>query len=246
VKKNQPPPQKKYGFMHFLELRNHMASPPERSCNCFSPLKQKWVNKLLDIKKYFHIYNYSSNMKVRMAIYNLKGKASIWWQDLKLAKGLKENKMEWTDFKKYFKKQYLSESYYERKTKEFYELKLGHMSMEDLITKFLELLRFVPYIKDEKVKVQRFLSCLPQSYKDIIEFDNPKTLNEVLRKERICYEQYKQRSENPKAWREKKQEKLNQRKKGFKPSPFHNMSKGHQENNFLQELTTSTRGKQVS
>jgi hypothetical protein len=37
---------------------------------------------LLDIKKYFRIYNYSSNMKVRMAIYNLKGKASIWWQDL--------------------------------------------------------------------------------------------------------------------------------------------------------------------
>jgi hypothetical protein len=34
---------------------------------------------LLDINKYFHIYNYSSNMKVRMAIYNLKGKASIRW-----------------------------------------------------------------------------------------------------------------------------------------------------------------------
>jgi hypothetical protein len=45
---------------------------------------------LVDIKKYFHIYNYSSNMKVKMAIYNLKGKASIWCQDLKLAKGLKE------------------------------------------------------------------------------------------------------------------------------------------------------------
>ena len=40
---------------------------------------------LLDIKKYFQIYNYSSNMKVRMAIYNLKGKASIWWQDLKIS-----------------------------------------------------------------------------------------------------------------------------------------------------------------
>jgi hypothetical protein len=45
---------------------------------------------LLDIKKYFQIYNYSNNMKVRMTIYNLKGKAIIWWQDLKLAKGLKE------------------------------------------------------------------------------------------------------------------------------------------------------------
>jgi hypothetical protein len=34
---------------------------------------------LLDIKKYLQIYNYSSNMKVRMAIYSLKGKANIWW-----------------------------------------------------------------------------------------------------------------------------------------------------------------------
>jgi hypothetical protein len=32
---------------------------------------------LLGINKYFHIYNHSSNMKVRMAIYNLKGKPSI-------------------------------------------------------------------------------------------------------------------------------------------------------------------------
>ena len=88
-------------------------------------------------------------------------------------------------------KKYLSESYYERKTKEFYELKLGQMTMEDLINKFLELLRFVPYIKKEKVKVQQFLSCLPQSYKDRIEFENPKTLDEVFRKERLCFEQYK-------------------------------------------------------
>ena len=77
---------------------------------------------LLDRKKYFQIYNYSSNMKVRMAIYKFKGKASIWWQDLKLAKGLKEKQMEWSKFKNVFKKQYLSESYYERKTKAFYEL----------------------------------------------------------------------------------------------------------------------------
>ena len=35
---------------------------------------------LLDIKKYFQIYNYSSNMKVRMAIYNLKGRDNIWWK----------------------------------------------------------------------------------------------------------------------------------------------------------------------
>ena len=116
---------------------------------------------LLDIKKYFQIYNYSSNMKVRMAIYNLKWKANIWWQDLKLAKGPKEKQMEWWDFKKHFKKQYLFETYYERKTKEFYELWLSQMDIDELINKFLELLRFVPYIWKDKVKIQRFLGCLP-------------------------------------------------------------------------------------
>jgi len=44
--------------------------------------------------------------------------------------------------------------YYERKTKEFYSLELGQMTMEDLINKFLDLLRFVSYIKCVKVKIQ--------------------------------------------------------------------------------------------
>ena len=75
-----------------------------------------------------------------MSIYNLKGRASIWWKDLNISQGIKEKNLEWLEFKKYFKKQCLSESYYERKTKEFYELKLGQMNIEDLINKFLDLL----------------------------------------------------------------------------------------------------------
>jgi hypothetical protein len=56
------------------------------------------------------------------------------------------------------------------------------MAMDDLINKFLDLLRFVPYIKEDKVNIQRLLSYIPQYYKDKIEFDNPKSLNEVFRK----------------------------------------------------------------
>jgi hypothetical protein len=55
---------------------------------------------------------------------------------------------------RYFKKQYLSEQYYEGKSKEFYELKLGNLSMKDLCSKFLSLLHYVPYIVDEKLKIQ--------------------------------------------------------------------------------------------
>jgi hypothetical protein len=143
----------------------------------------------------------------------------------------------------HFKKQYLSKIYYEIKTKEFYELQLGQMFMDDLIkefyelrlgkmfmddliNEFLDLLRFVSYRKEDKVKIQRFFSCLPQYYKDIIEFHNPKSLNEVFRQAIMCYEQYKHIYEIPKAFNDKKQDKLNQRKKGLQRTPFHNMTKG--------------------
>ena len=124
-----------------------------------------------------------------MTIYNLSRKANIWWQDLKRAKGIREQEVNWSTFKRYFKKKFLFEQYYEERAKEFYELKLGSMTMKDLNSKFLRLLRYVPYLVDKKPKVHRFLSCLPYHIKNRIEYDNPKTLEEAMRKANFCFEQ---------------------------------------------------------
>jgi hypothetical protein len=109
---------------------------------------------LLGLKKYFRVHDYSENLKARITIFNLNGKASIWWEDLRNVKGIHEKDLSWKQFEKYFKKKYLSEKYYDGKTKEFYELKLGQLTIDEYINKFLELMRYVPYIKDEKVKMQ--------------------------------------------------------------------------------------------
>lgn len=61
--------------------------------------------------------------------------------------------MSWHEFKRIFRKKYFSERYYDNKAKEFYELKMGSMTYEEYTTKFLELLRYVLYLKDEKAKV---------------------------------------------------------------------------------------------
>ena len=97
--------------------------------------------------------------------------------------------------------------------------------MDEYANKFLELLRYVRYIKYEKVKVQRFLSGLPQSYKDRIEFYEPRTLEEEIRKAKYCYEKSKGKPDYHKAWKDKKNEKFDQRRKGFKPSRFRNQQK---------------------
>ena len=67
--------------------------------------------------------------------------------------------------------------------------------------------------------MQRFLSGLPSFYSDKIQYDNPKTLEEVIRRvTHICVH----RTGRPifqKAWNDKMKGKRDQRKKGFKP-PF--------------------------
>ena len=83
-------------------------------------------------------------------------------------KGIKERRISWEQFKKYFKEKYLSARYYDNKRKEFNELKLVHNSMEEHVHKFLGLLSYVDYIKDERIKIQSFLGSLPQIFRYMI------------------------------------------------------------------------------
>ena len=58
--------------------------------------------QLYGVKKYFQIYNYLDELKAKMAIYNLIGKANIWWQDIKKFNGINERYVTWKNFKKIF------------------------------------------------------------------------------------------------------------------------------------------------
>ena len=77
------------------------------------------------------------------------------------------------------------------------------MNMKKLNSKILSLLRYVPYIVDEKPKVQHFLSCLPFHIKDRIEYDNPKTLEEAMQKANFFYEQNRKK-ESMSNWKAKR------------------------------------------
>jgi len=65
---------------------------------------------------------------------------------------------------------------------------MGHMKNEEYKTKFIEFFRYVPYLKDEKTKVQRFISGLPLAFKDRMEWDEPQSLEEVIGMLKNCYD----------------------------------------------------------
>jgi hypothetical protein len=102
---------------------------------------------------------------------------------------------------------------------EFFELRLGSMTMEEYEKNFFKLLKYVRFIGDNKVKIQIFLIGFPTFYKEKIKYDEPNTLTEAIKKAKYLYEQGHGRESLQKSWKEKKNVKSSQRRKGFKP-PF--------------------------
>ena len=103
-------------------------------------------------------------MKARISIYNLNGKAARWWRDLKHTNKDELREIRWSKFHNIFQEKYMSERFFDIKVKEFHELRMGSMNMDTFINIFLDLLHYVPYIKDEKEKIQQFLGCLPPKF----------------------------------------------------------------------------------
>jgi len=113
--------------------------------------------------------------------------------------------------------------------------------MKELCSKFLSLLRCVPYIVEENPKVQRFLSFLPAIYKERIEYDNPRTLEEAMRKDKICYDQNKSKMDHNANWKGKRANNYNQGKKGnrFNNKNVGNTYKGYSGTNFKNNQNTN-------
>lgn len=155
------------------------------------------------MKKFFELHDYTENMKAIIAIFNLKGKADIWWEDVKQVRDIRTRELSWHEFKRLFKKKYLSKRYYDSKAKEFYELKMGLMMDEEYMNKFLELLRYVPYLMDEKAKFERFSIGLTLAFRDWTECDEPRSFEGVIGKLKHFYEQLKRKTMSQQGWKDK-------------------------------------------
>jgi hypothetical protein len=166
---------------------------------------------LINSRKYFQLHNYSSHAEGIISIYQLKGNASMSWDQLLQVKHIREKDVTWKEFKKHFEKKYLTKRYYDKKMKELFELKVGSMTIDQYERGFLELLKYVPFIKDEAVKIHRYLSGMPSFINDKIQYDDPKTLEETIRREKFLYDQHRGSPNFQRAWEDKNKFKKEQR-----------------------------------
>ena len=129
---------------------------------------------------------------------------------------------------KYFPRKIHVKRFFDCKVKQFHELCMGSMTMDTFINRFMDLVHYVPYIKEEKVNIQQFLGCLPPSFQERIEFDMPKTLDTALHKARLCYEHGKLRKENQNRNREKSRNFSDNCKLGSNPQPYRKQNNSFQ------------------
>jgi hypothetical protein len=128
----------------------------------------------------FALRNYTSNMKVRMAVFQLKGSALLLWKTLLPQLNMAVEDLSWELFEERFRERYLSEEFIERQLNEFNTLRQGGRTVLEYEAHFMELLRYALHLNTEKLKVNRFVFGLNDSLRAKVRILMPQTLHDAI------------------------------------------------------------------
>jgi hypothetical protein len=137
----------------------------------------------------FALFDYTSNMKVCMAVFELKGSALLWWKTLLTQLNMAVEDVSWELFEERFRERYLSEEFIERQLNEFNALRQGGRTVPEYEARFMELLQYAPYLNTKKLKVNRFVFGLNDNLHAKVRILMPQTLHDVVQKALIAEEE---------------------------------------------------------
>ena len=104
----------------------------------------------------------SEATRIRLAAFQLEGKAQVWWRWARTSRDLEA--MTWAKFQEPFMGKYFPDISRHAKAQEFLELKQGVMTVMDYVARFTELARFADdYMAIDLAKVRRFENGLKLS-----------------------------------------------------------------------------------
>jgi hypothetical protein len=137
----------------------------------------------------FALRDYTSNMKVHMAVFQLKGSALLWWKTLLPQLNMVVEDVSWEMFEERFQERYFSEEFIEHQLNEFNALRQGGRTVPEYEARFMELLRYALHLNTEKLKVNRFLFGLNGSLHVKVRILMSQTLHDAVQKALIAEEE---------------------------------------------------------
>ena len=117
----------------------------------------------MQVEKVLEAMEITSNAtRIRLAAYQLKGEAQVWWNWARTSRDLEA--MTWAKFQEMFMGKYFPDTTRHAKAQEFLELKQGTMNVMEYVARFTELPRFADdYVSTDMAKVRRFKNGLKLS-----------------------------------------------------------------------------------
>jgi hypothetical protein len=137
----------------------------------------------------FALHDYTSNMKVHMAFFQLKGSALLWWKTLLPQLNMTVEDVSWELFEEWFRERYLSEEFIEHQLNEFNALRQGGRTVPEYEARFMELLWYALHLNTEKLKVNRFVFGPNGSLRAKVRILMAQNLHEVVQKALIVEEE---------------------------------------------------------
>jgi len=137
----------------------------------------------------FALCDYTSNMKVCMVIFQLKGRALLWWKMLLPQLNMAIEDVSWELFEEWFRDRYLSEEFIEHQLNEFNALRQGGRTVPEYEAQFMDLLWYAPHLNKEKIKVNRFVFGLNGNLRAKVRILMPQTLHDAVPKALIVEEE---------------------------------------------------------
>ncbi|GKA26082.1 putative nucleotidyltransferase, ribonuclease H [Tanacetum coccineum] len=155
---------------------------PDFAGDTLSP--EGFIDSLVAVEEVFKFKEVPKNKRVSLIATKLRGKASAWWQQLKLTRERvgKPRIMSWQKMKKCMRANFIPHNYQWQMYKRLQNLKLGSKSVEDYTTKFYQLITRNDNQETEDQPVSQYIGGLRVQIMDFVNMFDPMTLSDAYQR----------------------------------------------------------------
>jgi hypothetical protein len=134
------------------------------------------------VEKKLQVVQCNNHEKMLLASHQLSGPATDWW-DVYVEAHEELKNINWPEFRAAFCAHHILQEVVKLKKKEFQDLKQGSMSVNEYITKFIQLSRYAPHEVDtDKKKQECFLNVLNDGLSHALEARDFENFQEMVNK----------------------------------------------------------------
>eukprot|EP00253_Pinus_taeda_P024492 PITA_24492 len=123
---------------------------------------------------------YSSSAKTKIAVFQLRESALIWWGNLEKQLHHTSDSIPWELFEERFRAKYLPPYFQQQQARAFHTLVQGSKTVEEYEIRFMELVKYIHYLDSDERQAERFIFGLNPRIRALVSMWKPSSVAEAV------------------------------------------------------------------